>query len=1439
VPDQIGGFPVTDPPVISAFPIKVDWGGGMDYNPPIYAHIFDETDLKTEQRFVLGSGMKRMRVRRDHLTKDEYQLLKSHWLQAQAQYASFPITVQGAGSLETWNVRYENPNLSFDQMVSMLTGDPGLTMLVLPDAPPSYSSVTPITRFPDQTLSGQLAAQTQHIYPLLTIQDQMADPNTGALLNPPNYFSNQRVTVGSITYLPRLLSWSGITQTLSEASDAASFTFGNADGAFTQWANHANLFRAAVQFSLYHAESGYLIYLWAGYALPWSLDTSGKFVLPCSSGTYFLTLGYPVKMITRTCWKVYKGRFCPSTSSLTSCPKDFASCVARGVEGSFGGVVVPQNAIRVKDGSTGVLGWGRSWMTSVTVTADTIYQNPLQEVWTDEAMSVPAVIMAGRDENDFYAALGFVSDGPIGGYNPNLILQSLDGYPPHDPWNYGGVRGVVGNDPAYLPYDWVAISQQQPDPNNGGKPTWNLPPPGATYSGGLAFMEIRRTDTLGLQLTPLTDHTMKVSITQGVSGWQWTAPGARVWVKGISNCVWVAVNVYLRAVGLRLGQYQTAYVPASVMEQYFDVNQAIAAASICDLIVAKIIPATTINEPISPGTQTLTAANMTVPVKNMLMAVDVAPNQEFVTVANVTMDSSNNPISFTATFVNSHAAGAALAPAENQFPFRGILKERKPVKDWLTEILNCCCGYWCFVNGKLWIGIRENASVGTNNAFTAAHVKWKTLQLQPVQPQFNWLSVQFGDEEYDWQLNTATIYDIDHAGFVGTVDSPQYMQSSMTLVGCSNLSQATRVGVTRLREELGGLWNNAGVNEQLNARNFTFSTTILSLTTMVGDVISLTHPMVPGGVIKGRVQSWTLNPDFSINITAKCVTVSMYALDMGPKPADVQPPLPPVPTLAWVIGLAWMPDLTAPQTGDPIFTDSQERTFALWQDYFITADGTWSPAIFVSGYLPANTFADVAAPRIADINIASGGSLQDGATFYFCLVVYNAAGEPTKLSNLAAIWIPAATTGQQVNMTWMPPATGTWSGWEIFAGNDRRTLARQDGGSGVVPETYTFKGPLHAYTLGLPSPYADYVQIGVKHEIHAGVAGVLVTSPPTTNQIQSNDFIGATDNWVNRLVSVVGDAATGQTALLNYRITAFDAPTGTLTVTPACVIAGNPQQSVEQGDVLIVRSQAMSVSTDGLTVGDPMWNNSVGKNQFGANDPGWAGLDVNAEVGNILRVLHGAGRGQYRSIVANDGTTVTVATPFQNLDTSSIMIIEEANWADAGTSSPQTVMVNHKNIVQVRVPVDNLANEVVLVAGFLNDGNGHLTDEEFAVMREIFVFGQPPTSRTVGPGTGPWEALQTDQTINCATEQNDITIHLPPLADYAGRTLLIYNVGTHKVIVNAYLSSDGTIQETFIDGTTSQTIEDQYGSLRITSTGDYNAAVTRRQRRLRESRTAA
>src|SRR5579883_3389189 len=306
---------------------------------------------------------------------------------------------------------------------------------------------------------------------------------------------------------------------------------------------------------------------------------------------------------------------------------------------------------------------------------------------------------------------------------------------------------------------------------------------------------------------------------------------------------------------------------------------------------------------------------------------------------------------------------------ETQFRFQGSVSSQKPFRDWLTEVLNCCLGFYTWEFGKLKLGCRVNAS--SVDAYTLGNMLFQSLKLTPIQAAFEHLVISYADVNYAYQANTAEYCDKSHAAYYGRAGSP--LTSQMHSVGLSTLSQALRVAATRTREEIGGVTP----MEWRNARAASWQTTLLGLGNEVGQVVSITHPEIPGArgvcnvsgntatwvsgdpwtyaggasgdtglinkdiliggaqvtitavasdgstittspappqgsglafhVITGcfRVQRWSLMKDWSVKLEAQTVAASMYDLDVGPKPMDVAPA--PLPPLFYPIplGPAW------------------------------------------------------------------------------------------------------------------------------------------------------------------------------------------------------------------------------------------------------------------------------------------------------------------------------------------------------------------------------------------------------------------------------------------------------------------------------------------------------------------------------------------------------
>ena len=347
----------------------------------------------------------------------------------------------------------------------------------------------------------------------------------------------------------------------------------------------------------------------------------------------------------------------PFAADAGSCDYYFDStngCEAHGMSKYFGGHPAEPQGVVIKDNSTGLWGIGRSTVTATSIISDTVWGNALQEIWCNDdgdpgkAFWVNCMIAAGRDESDYYDALGIVGAGPIGEYTGMLVYQNADGYryiiaPMLDgqtPQGFQvngaltvtrnepsmGLREVAGNDPVNPATDSFSLG-------NGTPQVW-----GPQMAAGTAFVEIRRTDAAGIQPTTTDQHQMQVPISQGLTGWTWDQSGNRGAVAGLTNPYWIAVNSFLRCLGLFNADSST---------------------QLAQFLLSSLI--------VGDGSGTAEIA-----------------------------DSSVMPIVGTGT--------------EKQFRFQGVLAQQKPFRDWLTEIVACGLGYYTWEFGKLKLGVRINAS---------------------------------------------------------------------------------------------------------------------------------------------------------------------------------------------------------------------------------------------------------------------------------------------------------------------------------------------------------------------------------------------------------------------------------------------------------------------------------------------------------------------------------------------------------------------------------------------------------------------------------------------------------------------------------------------------------------------------------------------------------
>ncbi|MCL5742435.1 MAG: hypothetical protein M1541_00710, partial [Acidobacteria bacterium] len=589
--DTIGRITVPDIAASGSFPLVADYPFGRAEAFTVATHTFGSANAKIEQRFLLGSPARRYTFQKA-LTYADRAALKTFWEARKGAYEPFSYDVPNAdGTTTATTVIFENAPLSLQQLTNAIA-TVGITFVEIPDpeSAPAYPLDSTVTRFPSAALATALLDQAQELVPLVRIR--VAEAPVDDI-----YLSDRRCTVGAQLYLPRLLEIPEVGQSLvtgaqgQSASDDVRFVFGNADGVMMSLANDTELQYARIEFSLYHVGTGIKIDLWAGEITDWARDGDGsQFVVTSSDGIHDVTLPYPSRRVSRFCWKTFKdGVTCPYVGADTSCDKGFSTsngCQAHGMDSYFGGIECQPQGVGLR--SDYRLG---SWTISRKITntsqvADTIYGQALPDIWHSDdgdvkkALPVNCLLASGREEDQYYDALGIVGAGPLGAYTApqnvdwdgdgtaeKFVGHTLDGQPHHgfgtDHPSYG-LRTSLGADPNT---DEFRLTESRGS--------------GPERAAGTAFLEIRRTDQKGIQPTRITDHSMQAMVSTGLSGFEWNS-GVRSSGPGLTNVIWVAINTLIRAKGL-LNATQSA------QEALFDVDAAETYGAICADVVSQII----------------------------------------------------------------------------------------------------------------------------------------------------------------------------------------------------------------------------------------------------------------------------------------------------------------------------------------------------------------------------------------------------------------------------------------------------------------------------------------------------------------------------------------------------------------------------------------------------------------------------------------------------------------------------------------------------------------------------------------------------------------------------------------------------------------------------------------------------------------------------------
>jgi hypothetical protein len=1418
MPDTIGRIAVPVPVASGlTWPLSVssrmvsDFGYGMDRPWPIIEHRFGEAATLSYQRFQVGIGPRKFPFRKQVISRTDRSNLFEFFEAVEGSFQTFTYNApQSDHATSPYTVIFETQPLSVSELANACQSGFNFIECPNPLSAPVYPVAATCLRFPNSTLQAALLSQVQQIIPLIHIRvRETAVPDI--------YLSDRRCTVGTQLYLPRIIGLGEpgsdviMTQSIADPmrgtpADNVQFTFGNADRVMGQLANDTDLKYASIDLCLYHVQSQTILQLWKGSIINFVHDGSAQFTVQCTDGLYQVNMLYPNRTISRQCWKTFDdGVWCPfstqgsiqtgtSSAGVTfaadrnSCDYYFDSangCQAHGMSplltsqrvpeklGFFGGHPAQPQGVNILNNATGFAGFNRNLVTATSLVSDSMWGNALADIWCNDGSAGPAsggdqgqnpgkaffvnaVVADVRDEGDFFDMIGIVGAGPLGLYEGWSVYTNADGY------KY--IVAPLGD--GFPPQGFSVDSQLN-----------------VKTSVDLGLREVPGADPQPLSYVDDFANPTSPSFSLGQ-----TAPGSNP-----TYSVWGP---------------QTAAGTAFVELRYAKpsgINPTIPEQHSMTVPIAQGLQGLVYNAANPTGTN---YAGLTNPfwvaantyIRALSMQRNLTAAVAFLNLPSLyagdgtaTGEIADKPV---------HPLVGDITTFETQFQFQGILSQQKPLRDQLTEILACALGFFIFEFGTIKFGIRENASAVS--AFTLGNILFRSLTLSPIEANFERLIINYADQAYQYQANTAEYYDKDHANYFNRGGSP--LTASQHIVGCCTLSQGLRLAATRTREEVGGIRQAFDTTNQFRefsaARKATWKTTILALETEAGQVVSMTHPDVPGGYdvdawnafrlttptgdVSGaglvwdsttshfRIQKWTLHKDWSITIQAKTVTPSMYDLVAGPKPQDVLPQ--PLPILYYPEPLGqWSPYYVQALSTDAVYPS--EYTFDTAQSYQVLGDGTIQVNVVITGNQPINQYIpNCVPPEIKKGFVKSGGGtpgLGPGPTYSVAVCGKNdTTGQVTPPSDLIIIQgVYSFTIG---NIDW-PQVTGITS-YVMFIGvvngglDDQITEAQtgtlSPNGNSYAPVNISYQAIfVRTYkpartTWALPNSNVQKVRIKGKILIHGGVLGAAIDTV-SGNQIVSSECVDVAgqDNWEGRPLMIIG-RLNGSTPFQNFTITGFDPSTGTFTLDrDASMLQGGgvPKfytnaQVPTAGDTFVVCFQGYDNSGNPNLITDAGLSNATNPTKP------HTGLITNFEVGEIIRVIAGTNRGQTAQIVANNNISWTLDQPIQ-LGADSIWVVEERAWRSSVDSTPikNSVLGTLSKIV---FPVANYQRQQMMLGGFTVDVNNVEPGELDAPFRMIYIYGTGGLQLDRPYTWGVWDSTGSARFLPVNVRNNSVAIDL-------------------------------------------------------------------------------
>ncbi len=635
----------------------------------------------------------------------------------------------------------------------------------------------------------------------------------------------------------------------------------------------------------------------------------------------------------------------------------------------------------------------------------------------------------------------------------------------------------------------------------------------------------------------------------------------------------------------------------------------------------------------------------------------------------------------------------------------------------------------------------------------------------------NRIQFNFQDEDNQWEQDSISQIDTNAVAR----NANKEVDSTIQIDGICNFDQASRMANTHLFKSLYG--NPQGL--ATGSYTFSFTSTHRVTHLRAGHICGLTWARL--GLVKQLIRIESIQP--SVNSEQIAIKASWHS-DNWYVAALMQNPTP-----------LYAGTPTQVPERDPLPWQPNANLFDPAQSYPLNTDGTPNATISILGNPPVNSLSPAIKAPLVPIQgntSSTGGSFNGGQTVSVVVCGIDSNGLYSAHSRLCTVVIPSGTNTNTVvvpSLFWPTAPTAI----DVFLGADGASLLHCYSGdyttTGTPPNSITITDDTRLTPsrglYGPPDAKFSKFKLRAKAEIHAGVWGATCTAvtghSPIAGECQIQ-FLGSgwTVNQWNSYTLVRTGTVGIDVLFLQCQVVSNTTDTLTLNL--------DISASVSVGDVFILRAKSNHLSAS--TIGDDNFVNSLSAGLVTAG---------NGEMGNLIRIVAGTGKGQTYTIASNTSTVLTINGVFlQTLDATTRYIIEAPSWQYSVDTQPFTVTNPNPSMAPDcgDIVVANTTGQYV-VQVITEDINGNWAWEHRAPIAEIYMYGSAGIARTASAG---YYTITPDANGNFPIDLgNGVNQRIVLTAAASGASLPVLDAGFEDATLGAWaLSGTHAVSTAFV-----------------------------------------